>query len=62
VIALARSLDIDTTAEGVETEAEHRMAQAFGCTNVQGFYFGRPMPVEQARALAHGRWKASAAA
>ena len=62
VIALARSLDIDTTAEGVETEAEHRMAQAFGCTNVQGFYFGRPMPVEQARALANGRWKASAAA
>ncbi len=62
VIALARSLDIDTTAEGVETEAEHRMAQAFGCTNVQGFYFGRPMPVEQARVLAHGRWKASAAA
>ena len=62
VIALARSLDIGTTAEGVETEDEHRMAQEFGFTNVQGFYFGRPMPVEHARALATGRWRASAAA
>jgi EAL domain-containing protein (putative c-di-GMP-specific phosphodiesterase class I) len=62
VIALANSLDISTTAEGVETEAEHRMAQEFGCANVQGFYFGSPMPAEQARALANGRWRASAAA
>jgi diguanylate cyclase (GGDEF)-like protein/PAS domain S-box-containing protein len=62
VIALANSLDISTTAEGVETEAEHRMAQEFGCANVQGFYFGSPMSAEQARALAKGRWRASAAA
>ena len=47
------SLDMATTAEGVETEAEHRMVQEFGCTKVQGYYFGRPLPVEEARALAH---------
>ncbi|MES3152121.1 putative bifunctional diguanylate cyclase/phosphodiesterase [Sphingomonas faeni] len=62
VIALANNLDIATTAEGVETEAEHRMVQDFGCTMVQGFYFGRPLPVEEARALANRGWKASAAA
>ncbi|MBE2990626.1 EAL domain-containing protein [Sphingomonas sp. CFBP 13603] len=62
VIALAKSLDMATTAEGVETEAEHRMVQEFGCTKVQGFYFGRPLPVEEARALANRRWRASAAA
>lgn len=62
VIALAKSLDITTTAEGVETEVEHRMVQEFGCTKVQGFYFGRPLPAGEARALANRGWKASAAA
>ena len=52
VVALADSLGMATTAEGVETEDEHRMIQALGCTKVQGFYFGRPLPVGEARALA----------
>ena len=52
VVALAKSLGMATTAEGVETEAEHAMVQDFGCTKVQGYYFGRPLPVEEARRLA----------
>ena len=49
--------------EGVETEAEHLMVQELGCTKVQGFYFGRPLPVEEARALANQRrWNDAAAA
>jgi predicted signal transduction protein with EAL and GGDEF domain len=52
VVALARSLGMATTAEGVENEAEHAMVQDFGCTKVQGYYFGRPLPVEEARRLA----------
>jgi diguanylate cyclase (GGDEF)-like protein/PAS domain S-box-containing protein len=62
VVALAQSLGMATTAEGVETEAEHRMVQELGCTKVQGYYFGRPLPVEEARAVAHRRWGDSAAA
>ncbi len=62
VIALAKSLDMATTAEGVETEAEHRVVQELGCSKAQGFYFGRPLPVAEARALAHRGWKKSAAA
>ncbi len=62
VVALAESLGMATTAEGVETEAEHRMVEDFGCTKVQGYYFGRPLPVEEARALANRGWKDSAAA
>lgn len=62
VIALAISLGMDTTAEGVETEREHDMVRELGCTKVQGYYFGRPMPAEEARALAIRDWKASAAA
>ncbi len=60
VVALAKSLGMGTTAEGVETEAEHRMVQAFGCTKVQGYYFGRPLPVEEARDLANRRMQAAA--
>ena len=63
VVALAKSLGMATTAEGVETEAEHLMVQDLGCTKVQGFYFGRPLPVEEARALANQRrWNDAAAA
>ena len=53
VVALAKSLGMATTAEGVETEAEHKLVQELGCSKVQGFYFGRPLPVDEARTLAH---------
>ncbi|MDB5580446.1 MAG: diguanylate cyclase, partial [Bradyrhizobium sp.] len=45
-----------TTAEGVETESEHHMVQDLGCTKVQGYYFGRPLPVEEARSIALRDW------
>ena len=62
VVALAQSLGMATTAEGVETEQEHHMVQALGCTKVQGYYFGRPLPVEEARTLANRAWGKAAAA
>lgn len=62
VVALAKSLGMATTAEGVETDTEHQMVQDLGCTKVQGFYFGRPLPVEEARAIANRRWDDAAAA
>lgn len=62
VVALAQSLGMATTAEGVETEQEHRMVQDLGCTKVQGYYFGRPLPVEEARVIANRDWGKAAAA
>ena len=59
VVALAESLGMATTAEGVETQAEHEMVQELGCSKVQGYYFGRPLPVEEARALANRDWQQS---
>ena len=53
VVALAKSLGMATTAEGVETESEHKLVQELGCSKVQGYYFGRPLPVGEARELAH---------
>jgi len=43
VVAMAESLEMTTTAEGVETAAEARMIRDMGCTKIQGFHFGRPM-------------------
>ena len=51
VVAMADSLEMSTTAEGVETEAELEMIRKLGCKKIQGFYFGRPMPALEAQGL-----------
>jgi len=44
ILALARGLDVETTAEGVETESQACVMRQLGCTQLQGFHFGRPVP------------------
>jgi diguanylate cyclase (GGDEF)-like protein len=44
ITGLARSLNIVTTAEGVETEEQLSLVRAAGCNQVQGFLFGKPGP------------------
>ncbi|MEL7706450.1 EAL domain-containing protein [Citromicrobium bathyomarinum] len=51
VVAMAKSLEMKTTAEGVETEDEARLVCRMGCDRIQGFYFGRPMSSADARSL-----------
>ncbi len=51
VVALADSLDMSTTAEGVETREEAESIIALGCAKLQGYYFGRPMPAADAEAI-----------
>ncbi len=46
IIALGRKLDMQVLAEGVETEAQARYLIAHGCHLLQGYHFGRPMPLE----------------
>lgn len=43
-VALARSLDIPVTAEGIELEEQGRALQGFGCDELQGYFYGKPMP------------------
>src|SRR5258705_1033258 len=52
MVGLASDLKMVTTAEGVETQDELTLIRNLGCSLVQGYYFGKPMPAEEARALA----------
>jgi diguanylate cyclase (GGDEF)-like protein len=47
VFAMSSSLGLSVTAEGVETEDQLRSLRAQGCTEVQGFLLGRPMPASE---------------
>jgi diguanylate cyclase (GGDEF)-like protein len=47
ILALARGLSVETTAEGVENEREAAVMRALGCDQLQGYLFGRPVPAEE---------------
>ena len=51
IARLGASLGMRTTAEGVETATQLDAIRAEGCTEVQGYLTGRPMPAAQAAAL-----------
>jgi diguanylate cyclase (GGDEF)-like protein len=42
IAGMGKSLGIETTAEGVETEAQMRQLVEDGCTELQGFFFSEP--------------------
>jgi len=47
VVSIGRGLGMDIVAEGVETEFEAMMMAKLGCTELQGYYFSRPVDAEQ---------------
>ncbi|MEW6596378.1 MAG: EAL domain-containing protein [Pseudomonadota bacterium] len=50
VASLGASLGMVVTAEGVESEDQFHQLRALGCTELQGFFIGRPAAAEQIRA------------
>ncbi len=52
IVALARSLNMETVAEGVETLAQADFLCELGVDIFQGYYFSRPIPPDQFRTLA----------
>ncbi|HEX3464374.1 MAG TPA: EAL domain-containing protein [Candidatus Elarobacter sp.] len=55
VIGMAHSLGLEVCAEGVETAEQVAFLTAERCDRVQGFFYGRPVAVEQVPALLAGR-------
>ena len=51
IIALAHDLKMQVVAEGAETEADTVELSQLGCEYAQGYAFGQPMTIEQARKL-----------
>ena len=47
VASLGRALGMEIVAEGVETEYQAQMMSLFGCTELQGYYFSRPVDVDR---------------
>ena len=51
ILALAHGLDLEVVAEGVETEEQLEFLRALECDLVQGYFTGRPGPVEEIERL-----------
>jgi diguanylate cyclase (GGDEF)-like protein/PAS domain S-box-containing protein len=51
IIALARKLELEIVAEGVEDEAQRNFLVQGGCTLMQGFLLGRPLPMVEFESL-----------
>jgi EAL domain-containing protein (putative c-di-GMP-specific phosphodiesterase class I) len=47
VVTLGRGLGVNIVAEGVETELEAMMMTQFGCTELQGYLFSKPIPADE---------------
>lgn len=51
IVGLAAALNMETTAEGVETHDDLALIRGLGCSHVQGYIYGRPMDLAEVLAL-----------
>lgn len=61
VIGIAKSRNITTTAEGVETKPQLEQLRALGCTEIQGYLFSPPRPAAEVSPLLLSLGKRAAA-
>ena len=47
IISMAKSLSLKVIAEGVENEAQMSFLRAHHCDEIQGYYFSRPLAVDE---------------
>ncbi|MHA7878731.1 MAG: putative bifunctional diguanylate cyclase/phosphodiesterase [Saccharospirillum sp.] len=52
IVKLAKSLNMDVIAEGVETKEQARVLESLGCYLVQGYLYSRPLPIDAFEAWA----------
>lgn len=51
IVSLGRARGLPVVAEGIETAMQAERARTFGCAEAQGYFFGRPVPIEDIRSL-----------
>lgn len=51
ILAIAASFGLNVIAEGVETREQAMLLEAWGCTEIQGYYFSRPVQEEELKIL-----------
>jgi len=56
-IRVARTLGMNTVAEGIETEGQAKLMQALDCDRGQGYLFARPLEAPELARWAHSRWQ-----
>ncbi len=60
VITMARSLNLNVIAEGVEDEDQAILLDCLNCPEMQGYFFSRPLPAEEFPPLLHKEhWRSS---
>lgn len=62
IINGARGMGLTPLAEGVETEEHYEFLKKVGCVRAQGYFFGKPMPLDETRNYTKGKgmvWEAS---
>lgn len=47
IVDLARGLNLKTVCEGIETIEQWHALRELGCDEMQGFYFSKPLPLEE---------------
>ncbi|MCD8503043.1 MAG: EAL domain-containing protein [Bacillaceae bacterium] len=53
IIALAHSLNLEITAEGIEEYEQYQRLKIIGCDYIQGYLFSRPLIVEDIEKVYH---------
>ena len=51
IVAMAKTLNLNVIAEGVETKAQRQLLLNIGCKHYQGYLFSKPIPISQFNAL-----------
>ena len=44
---MGQTLGLEVIAEGVETEQQYAVLMQHGCEHFQGYFFGRPVPIDE---------------
>jgi EAL domain-containing protein (putative c-di-GMP-specific phosphodiesterase class I) len=55
IISMAKSLHLKVIAEGVETEAQMSFLRGHQCDEIQGYYFSKPVPADEAASILSGQ-------